>query len=149
MQLRVPFIPFTFTITAQKRRLRRSTIVTLMAFIAVLGLGMGVARFFERSANDWAIDRQEVDRHTHEAKFHSRMLTDIRSYQSEHPSEPQKIWVIHGVQYRVGQDLERYLEAMIAYHKRCAGRHGAAIGRWWDYARTESPPEPPPRVPIE
>jgi hypothetical protein len=149
MQLRFPLIPYTFTVTAQRRRLRRPTIVTLMAFIAVLALGMGVARFFERSANDWAIDRQEVDRHSHEATFHSRTLTDIRVYQSEHPGEPRKIWVIHSVQYRVGPDLERYLEAMIAYHTRCAARHHEAIGRWWYYAPKESPPEPPPSVPIE
>jgi hypothetical protein len=149
MQLRIPFIPLTFTITAQRRRLRRPTIVTLMAFVAVLALGMGVARLFERSANDWAIDRQEVDRNRHEASFHSRMLGDIRAYQSEHPNELPRIWVIHGLQYRVGPDLERYLEAMIAYHTRSARRHSVAIGRWWYYAPNESPPEPPPRVPIE
>jgi hypothetical protein len=37
----------------------------LMALIAFLALCMGVARLSVRSANDWAIDRQEADRHAH------------------------------------------------------------------------------------
>ena len=149
MRLNVPFIPFTFDFTAEKRPLRRLTILGLMALIAVFALGMGVARLSERSANDWSIDRREIDRHVHEASFYSRMLKDIRAYQSAHPAEPSRTWVIHGESYRVGPDLERYLEAMIAYHQRRANRHEAAIGRWWDNVPPELPPEPPPRVPIE
>jgi hypothetical protein len=103
----------------------------------------------ERSANDWAMDRQEVEKHVHEASFHSRMLNDIHAYQSDHPAESSRIWVIHGKSYRVGPDLQRYLEAMIAYHQRRAKRHEPAIGRWWDNVTPASPPEPPPRAPIE
>jgi hypothetical protein len=40
-------------------------------------------------------------------------------------------------------------QAMVAYHKRCAERHEAAIGRWWDFVPPESPPEAPPRVPFD
>jgi hypothetical protein len=149
MRLRIPFIPITLDVTAQRRPLRRLTILSLMALIAVLALGLGVARLSQRSANDWAIDGQEVNRHFHEASFYSRMLGDIRVYQSNHPTGPPKTWVIHGVQYRVGPELDRYLQAMAAYHKRCAERHEAAIGRWWDFVPPESPPESPPRVPFD
>jgi hypothetical protein len=149
MRLRIPFIPIMFHVTAERRPLRRPTILALMALIAVLALGMGVARLSERSANDWAIERQEVDRHAHATSFYSRMLKDLRAYELDHPTEPSRTWLIHGVSYRVGPDLERYLEAMIAYHQRRANTHQAAIGRWWAYVPPESPPEPPPRVPIE
>jgi hypothetical protein len=149
MRLHIPFIPFTFEFNAEKRPLRRPTILALMVLIAVVAFGMGVARLAERSANDWAMDRREAERHAHESSFYSRMLKDSRAYQSDHPTERSKTWVIHSESFHVGPDLERYLEAMIAYHKRLADRHGAAIGRWWDYVIPESPPEPPPRVPIE
>jgi hypothetical protein len=149
MRLHIPFIPFIFDFTAEKRPLRRPTILGLIILIAVLALGMGVVRLSERSANDWAMDRREVEKHIHEASFHSRMLNDTRAYQSDHPTDSSRIWAIHGEPYRVGPDLERYLEAMIAYHQRRASRHEAAIGRWWDNVPPESPPEPPPRVPVE
>jgi hypothetical protein len=144
MRLRIPLIPLTFHITAEKRPLRRLTVLALMAVIAVLALGMGLVRLAEWSANDWAIDRQEVNRHAHEASFYSQMLQDFRVYQTHH-----EVWIIHGVPYRVDPDLDRYLEAMLAYHRRQAKRHEKAIGRWWAYVPPEPSPEPPPRVPVE
>jgi hypothetical protein len=149
MRLHIPFIPFTFVFTIESRPSRRLTIFGLMVLIAIMAVGFGIVRLSERSANDWAMDRREVEIHVHEASFHSRMLNAILAYQSEHPAESSKFWVIHGESYRVGPDLERYLEAMIAYHQRCAKRYEAAIGRWWDNVTPESPPEPPPRAPVE
>ena len=58
MRLSIPFIPLSFRVTVERRPWRRLTIFGLMVLIAILGIGLGLVRFSERRANDWAIDRR-------------------------------------------------------------------------------------------
>jgi hypothetical protein len=75
------------------------------------------------------------------------MLQGVQSYRIAHSSDDKKTWIIHGLSYRVTPELEQYLTAMVAYHRRQAMRHERAVGRWWIYITPESPPTPPPVVP--
>jgi hypothetical protein len=161
MRIHIPFLPITLIVTTERRPLGRRTISGLLALIAIVVVGLDVAPLIQQWAGDWVTRRSEVERQAQEANRHeveqhaweattlSRILEEIRTQTADHPTEPPRMWVIHGIQYRVGPALEGYLEAAIAYHKRRAQMHQATIGRSGAAVTPESPPEPPPRVPFE
>jgi hypothetical protein len=133
-----------------KRTGVRLTVFGLMAAIAGAAIFMGVYRLSGRWADDWAFDRREAANHRHEGEtFYPSMVRYIDEYRAAHPGEGGKIWVIHGVSYRVGPELDRYLDARIAYHRRQAARYDWAVGKRWAYVSAEPPPPSPPVVLIE
>jgi hypothetical protein len=101
MKFRIPLVPFTVHVNVERRPRRRVTVLALMIVIAVLALAMGAARISKRWFDDWAYDRQEAAKHRHEGTFCLNMLQGIQSYRTQHPSDDKKIWVIHGMSYRV------------------------------------------------
>ena len=149
MNFRFPLVPFTVRVNVERRSRKRVTVLALMTVIAVLAIVMGAARIYKRSLDDWAYDRQQAAEHKHESNFSNRMLNDINDYKLQHPLDDKKYWVIHGNAYRVTPQLEQFLDAKAAYHRRQAQRHEEVIGRWWRYVTPESAPASPPVVPIE
>jgi hypothetical protein len=149
VRLRIPFVPLTFAVGVERRRLRRVSVLGLMIAIAGLALALGAVRLSRRWADDWAFDRREATRHRHEADFYARMLRDTRRYREEHPSDSGKVWFIHGLGYRLTPELDRYLGEAVVYHRRQAGRHERAVGRPWAYVSPGTPPSPPATVPLE
>ncbi len=128
----------------------RLTVLGLMATIAIVAVFMGVYRLSWRWAADWAFDRREAARHLHEADiFYPRVVRDIRECRAADPQYDGKIRLIHSEGFRVGPELDRYLEAKIDYHRRQAERHEWAVGKWLAYVSAEVPPPSPPVVPIE
>ncbi len=128
----------------------RTTVFGLMIVIAGAALVMGTVRFSRRWADDWAFDRREAARHRHEAdSFYPKVFQGIRDHRAQHPKDDGKIWVVHGVGYRVTPEFERYIQAMIDHHRHQAERHEWAVRRRWAYVSAEPSPTPPPVVPIE
>ena len=133
-----------------KRSGVRLTVLGLMATIAIVAVFMGVYRLSWRWADDWAFDRREAARHRHEADtFYPQVVRGIRESRAADPEYDGKIRLIHSEGFRVGPELDRYLEAKIAYHRRQAERHEWAVERRWAYVSEEAPPPSPPVVPVE
>jgi hypothetical protein len=133
-----------------KRTEVRLTVIGLMATIAGAALIMGVYRLSWRWADDWAFDRREAVEHRHLAEnTYPAIVRSIRDHRAAHPDDGGGIWIVDGLGYRLGPDLDRYLAARTAYHRRQAERHEWAVGRRWAYVTAEAPPPSPPLVPYE